>query len=43
LEVALNVGLDISFDKMEEWKAEQDNAGEAVSTKIYIINDQDSR
>jgi hypothetical protein len=35
-EMALNVGLDVSFDNMEEWKGIRNKAVEVNSTETYI-------
>jgi hypothetical protein len=38
-EIALNVGLDVSFDNMQDWKGIREKAGEVNSTEVYITND----
>jgi hypothetical protein len=35
-EMALNVGRDISFDNMWEWKGIRDKAGEVNSTRLPV-------
>jgi hypothetical protein len=37
-EMELNVGLDVSFDKMWDWKRIRKKAEEFNSTKMYITN-----
>jgi hypothetical protein len=34
--MALNLGLDLSFDNMQEWKGIQQNAGDVNTTKFCI-------
>jgi hypothetical protein len=39
--MTLNVGLDVSFDNMYDWKGIREKL-EIESTKAYIINDKTS-
>jgi hypothetical protein len=36
-EIELNVGLDVSFDNMKDWKRIRDKAEEVKSTEAYSI------
>jgi hypothetical protein len=38
--MALNVGLDVSFDKMQRLKGMREKAGEVNSTGAYVTNDE---
>jgi hypothetical protein len=40
--MALTVGLDASFNNMQDWKEIREKAGEGNSTKAYITSDEDS-
>jgi hypothetical protein len=35
-----NIGLDVSFDNMYDWKRKLQNAGVFNNTKAYISNDE---
>jgi hypothetical protein len=41
--MALNISLDIRFDKMRDWKGIQEKAGEVNSTKAYVVDDETAR
>jgi hypothetical protein len=40
--MALNVGLDTSFNNMQDWKGIQKIRGECNDVKVYITNDDTS-
>jgi hypothetical protein len=41
-EMAVNIGLDMSFDNMWDWKGIREKATEVNSTEAYITNDRTS-
>jgi hypothetical protein len=38
--MALKIGLDVSFDNMQDWKGIMEKTGEVNSTGAYIMNDE---
>jgi hypothetical protein len=40
--MALNVGLDVSFDNMKDWRGIREKAGEPNNTKPYVTNEETS-
>jgi hypothetical protein len=38
--MASSVGLDVSFDNLQDWKGVQEKAGEVNSKKAYVTNDE---
>jgi hypothetical protein len=40
--MALNVGFDVSFGNMQDWKGIREKAGEVNSAEGYIANDEAS-
>jgi hypothetical protein len=40
--IALNLGLDVPLDNMQDWKGIREKAGEVNSAKVYVANDENS-